>query len=125
VCHAGTRIYVHEDIYDAFLAAFAAKMATVKVGTNFSSETDQGPQINKPQYDKILGYIETSKEEGATLHLGGHPLPRDGGYFIEPTIFTDVTPDMKVCDICQDTQNLFVFSHSMVTLRKLMLNPSF
>jgi aldehyde dehydrogenase (NAD+) len=96
VCHAGTRIYVHEDIYDDFLAAFTTHMAKIKVGSNFSSETDQGPQINKPQYNKILGYIDTGKKEGATLHLGGGPVSHDGGYFIEPTIFTDVTPDMKV-----------------------------
>ncbi|KIW96939.1 uncharacterized protein Z519_02330 [Cladophialophora bantiana CBS 173.52] len=96
VCHAGTRIYVHEDIYDAFLAAFTKKMASIKVGSNFSSETDQGPQINRSQYDKILGYIDIGKKEGATLHLGGNPVSKDGGYFIEPTIFTDVTPEMKI-----------------------------
>ncbi|OAL30500.1 hypothetical protein AYO20_08719 [Fonsecaea nubica] len=96
VCHAGTRIYVHEDIYDAFLAAFTAKLAAVKVGSNFSDQTDQGPQINKSQYEKILGYIDVGRQEGATLHLGGHAISKDGGYFIEPTIFTDVTPEMKI-----------------------------
>lgn len=97
VCHAGTRIYVHEDIYDAFLAAFTKKMASIKVGGNFSNETDQGPIINKPQYEKILGYIDTGKKEGATLHLGGDSIFLDGGFFIEPTIFTNAKPDMKVC----------------------------
>jgi aldehyde dehydrogenase (NAD+) len=96
VCHAGSRIYVHENVYDSFLAAFTKKMKTVKVGTNFSGETDQGPQINKMQHDKILGYIDIGKKEGAKLHLGGNAVSGEGGYFIEPTIFTDVTPDMKV-----------------------------
>ncbi|KAH8807822.1 aldehyde dehydrogenase [Xylogone sp. PMI_703] len=97
VCHAGTRIYVHEDIYEAFLAAFTERMASVNVGINFSSETDQGPIINKVQYDKILGYIESGKQEGATLHLGGKSIAGgSGGYFISPTIFTDVSPEMKI-----------------------------
>lgn len=87
---------MHEDVYDAFLAAFTSKMSRFKVGTNFSDETDQGPQINKAQYDKILGYIDIGKREGATLHLGGKSINNGGGYFIEPTIFTDVTEDMKV-----------------------------
>ncbi|OQV03996.1 hypothetical protein CLAIMM_08951 [Cladophialophora immunda] len=96
VCHAGTRIYVHEDIYDAFLAAFTKKLAATNVGSNFSSQTDQGPQINRSQYEKILGYIDVGQKEGATLHLGGHAISKDGGYFIEPTIFTNVTPEMKI-----------------------------
>ncbi|KIX97988.1 uncharacterized protein Z520_06067 [Fonsecaea multimorphosa CBS 102226] len=96
VCHAGTRIYVHEDIYDAFLAAFTKKLSATKVGSNLNGSTDQGPQINKSQYNKILGYIDTGKKEGARLHLGGLAISNNGGYFIEPTIFTDVTPEMKI-----------------------------
>lgn len=58
---------------------------------------DQGPQNSKMQYDKIMGYIEAGKAEGATAHLGGNSLKRgDGGYYIEPTIFTNVTPEMKI-----------------------------
>ena len=96
VCHAGTRIYVHKDIYEPFLAAFTKKMAAVTVGDNFDADIDQGPQNSKLQYDRVLGYIEAGKKEGATLHLGGDAVEKDGGYFIEPTIFTNVTPDMKV-----------------------------
>lgn len=98
-CHAGTRIYVHEDVYDKFLSAYTARMSQVKVGDNFSKDTHQGPQNSKMQYEKILKYIESGKKEGATVHLGGNvsKAGSGGGYFIEPTIFTDVTPDMQVC----------------------------
>lgn len=101
-CHAGTRIFVHANIYDRFLAAYTARMQSMTVGNPQTTgagqtEVDQGPQNSKIQYDKILGYIESGKQEGATAHLGGNALARgDGGYYIEPTIFTNVTPDMKI-----------------------------
>lgn len=98
-CHAGTRIYVHEDVYEEFLSAYTARMSKVKVGDNFDAASTQGPQNSKMQYEKILGYIESGKAEGATVHLGGEISKTGvkGGYFIDPTIFTDVKPDMKVC----------------------------
>jgi aldehyde dehydrogenase (NAD+) len=97
-CHAGTRIYVHEDIYDKFTSLFTARMKQVKIGDNFDPDTDQGPQNSKMQHDKIKDYLEVGRAEGATVALGGkaHEHPSGVGYFIEPTIFTDVTPDMKI-----------------------------
>lgn len=97
-CHAGTRMYVHEDIYDKFVDAYTARMAKIKVGDNFDTSVDQGPQNSKMQFDKILGYIESGKNEGATVHLGGKACQesKNGGYYIEPTIFTNVKPEMKV-----------------------------
>lgn len=94
-CHAGTRIYVHEDIYDQFLERYTAKMKAITVGDNFG-DSAQGPQNSQMQYDKISSYLEQGKNEGATVHLGGNPKKTDGGYFIEPTIFTNVTPQMKI-----------------------------
>ena len=94
-CHAGTRIYVHEDIYDEFLTAFTERFRSVRVGDNFDSTSDHGPQNSKAQYDRILTYIQSGKEAGATLHLGGNAVGGKG-YFIEPTIFTDVKPEMKI-----------------------------
>lgn len=98
-CHAGTRIYVHEDVYDQFLEAYTARLKKMTVGNNFDNKNDQGPQNSKMQYEKILGYISSGKEAGATVHLGGNAIKgQDGkkGYFIEPTIFTNVTADMKI-----------------------------
>ena len=104
-CHAGTRIYVHEDVYDKFLSAYTSRMSQIKVGDNFAKDTQQGPQNSKMQYEKILSYIEIGKKEGATVHLGGKASPagKDGGYYIEPTIFTDVKPDMKVSILSDET----------------------
>lgn len=98
-CHAGTRIYVHEDVYDKFLTAYTNRMSSMKVGDNFDPSIDQGPQNSKMQFRKILDYIESGKQEGATVHLGGKVSEAVGGegYYIEPTIFTDVKPEMKVC----------------------------
>jgi aldehyde dehydrogenase (NAD+) len=95
-CHAGTRIYVHADVYDEFVSAYTARLKTVKVGDNFDKDVDQGPQNSKMQYEKILGYIDSGKSEGAKLALGGEALNAGNGYYIQPTIFTDVKPNMKI-----------------------------
>ena len=95
VCHAGTRLYVHEQVYDEFLEGLTKKMSKVKIGGNFNAETNQGPQNNKVQFDRIMDYIDVGKKEGATIHIGGKSL--GDGYFVEPTIFTDVKPEMRVC----------------------------
>lgn len=95
-CHAGTRIYVHEKVYDQFLSLYKTKMQAIQVGDNFDTANEQGPQNSKLQYDKILGYIDQGKKEGATVALGGNAKQIGDGYFIEPTIFTNVKPDMKI-----------------------------
>jgi aldehyde dehydrogenase (NAD+) len=94
-CCAGSRIFVQAGIYDEFLKRLTAKAKSIKVGDPFDLNIDQGPQVSQIQYDRIMGYIESGKKEGATLLQGGD---RNGteGYFINPTIFTDVKPDMKI-----------------------------
>jgi len=94
-CCAGSRIFVQAGIYDEFLKRFAAKANSIKVGDPFGKDTDQGPQVSQIQYDRIMGYIESGKKDGATLYQGGD-RHGDEGYFIQPTIFTDVKPDMKI-----------------------------
>ena len=95
-CHAGTRIYVHESVYEKFLGAYTERMKNIKLGTPFEAGVDQGPMNSKMQYDKIRSYIESGISEGATVHLGGMPSEGQQGYHIQPTIFTDVKSDMKV-----------------------------
>lgn len=65
-CHAGTRIYVHEDIYDQFIDAYTARLKKMTVGDNFDEKSDQGPQNSKMQFEKILG-----KWKGSGLHRAG------------------------------------------------------
>lgn len=95
-CHAGTRIYVHEAVYEKFLNAYTERMQRIKIGKPFETGVDQGPMNSKMQYDKILSYIESGIQDGATVHLGGKPPDSQQGYHIQPTIFTDVKPEMKV-----------------------------
>ncbi|OKL61971.1 Aldehyde dehydrogenase [Talaromyces atroroseus] len=94
-CCAGSRLLVQEGIYDKFIARFKERAAQNRVGDPFAPDTFQGPQISQLQFDRIMEYINHGKEEGATLALGGE---RHGtkGYFIQPTIFTDVTSNMKI-----------------------------
>ncbi|CAO2176868.1 unnamed protein product [Urochloa humidicola] len=95
ICVAGTRIYVQEGIYDAFVKKAAEVARKSVVGDPFNPRVNQGPQVDKEQYEKVLKYIDIGKREGATLVTGGKPCG-DKGYYIEPTIFTDVKDDMAI-----------------------------
>ncbi|KAI9787103.1 MAG: aldehyde dehydrogenase (NAD(P)(+)) ald5 [Geoglossum umbratile] len=94
-CCAGSRIYVQEGIYDEFVKRFKDRTAQNVVGDPFDPKTFQGPQVSQLQFDRIMGYIEHGKSEGATVEIGGS---RHGtkGYFIQPTIFSNVQPHMKI-----------------------------
>lgn len=94
-CCAGSRIYVQEGIYDKFMEAFKKRAQGNAVGDPFKEDTFQGPQVSQLQYDRIMGYIKEGKEEGATVEIGGE-RHGDKGYFIQPTIFSNVKPDMKI-----------------------------
>lgn len=99
VCTANSRIFVHEKVYDDFLRRFLEKAASAKVGDPFAADTFQGPQVSQAQRDRILQYIEIGKSEGGTLALGGkvHETAGNGrGYFVEPTVFTNVKDDMTI-----------------------------
>ncbi|GAA6027424.1 hypothetical protein JCM8097_007854 [Rhodosporidiobolus ruineniae] len=94
-CCAGSRIFVQEGIYDEFLEKLTAKVKSIKVGSPFAADTFQGPATSQLQFDRISAHIQSGKDEGATVHLGGERQGTEG-YFIQPTIFTDVTPNMKI-----------------------------
>lgn len=94
-CCAGTRTFVHEKIFDQFVAR-AAELANKRiVGNPFDASTVQGPQIDDEMYQKVLRYIEFGKSQGAKLEAGGKKAG-DVGYFIQPTVFSNVTDDMKI-----------------------------
>ncbi|KAF5350347.1 hypothetical protein D9758_012785 [Tetrapyrgos nigripes] len=97
VCTAGSRIFVQEGIHDKFVQAFtaAAKGLHGATGDPFSSTTMHGPQVSQIQFDRVMGYINDAKQEGATVSSGGEAHGGDG-YFIQPTIFSDCKPSMKI-----------------------------
>ena len=99
VCCAGSRVFVHEDIYDKFLEDAVKAFNNVKVGVSWDPETQMGSQINERQLEKILSYVEIGKQEGARLICGGERIT-DGelakGCFMRPTLLADVTNDMRV-----------------------------
>ncbi|KAK8193038.1 aldehyde dehydrogenase, allergen Cla h 10 [Phyllosticta capitalensis] len=94
-CCAGSRIYVQESIYDKFLARFKERATKNVVGNPFDAATFQGPQVSQLQFDRIMEYIEHGKKSGATLETGGK-RKGDKGYFIEPTIFSNVPDDARI-----------------------------
>jgi len=94
-CCAGSRVFVEEKIYDQFVEKSGARARKRKVGDPFDPTTEQGPQVDQAQFDKIMGFIESGQSEGAKLVCGGSRVG-DRGYFIEPTVFADVQDDMMI-----------------------------
>jgi len=98
-CTAASRVVVHKTVYSKFAEMFRDAASRLRVGDGLNKETDVGPVINESQFNKILKYIDIGKQEGATLQLGGKPYQKGEcakGYFIEPTIFSDVKPEMRI-----------------------------
>ena len=99
VCCAGSRVFVHEDIYDRFIEDAVKAFNSVKVGLSWEPDTQMGAQINEGQVKKILGWIEEAKSEGAKVACGGERATEGElakGCFMKPTLLVDVTNDMKV-----------------------------
>lgn len=94
-CEGGTRLLLHEKIYDEFITKLKLKIEKMKLGNPMDKTTDIGPVINKNQFDLIMNYIRTGKEEGAELLTGGNQKG-DKGFFIEPTVFVNVNNSMKI-----------------------------
>lgn len=102
VCCAGSRIFVHEDVYDRFIADIVPAFRRVKVGLPWEEDAQMGSQIDERQLNKILGYVETAKREGGRVLTGGHRLSEGalaGGAFMEPTLIE--VPNNR-CTVCQE-----------------------
>ena len=98
-CIAGSRLLVQRSIHDKFVKRLVEVARAAKIGDPMLNETHVGPVTTQPQYEKILHYINVAREEGATCVLGGKPytgVNAKGNRFIEPTIFTDVSNDMRI-----------------------------
>jgi aldehyde dehydrogenase (NAD+) len=99
VCSAGSRLLLHEDIHDRFIDALVERADAFKLGDPLDGSTQMGSQISQTQMDRILGYIDAGKAEGAKLLCGGGRDITDGkekGFYVKPTIFSEVRPHMKI-----------------------------
>ena len=98
-CGSTSRAFIHEKIYDAVLARVKEKIAYFKPGIPTDPATTMGAIVSKVQFDRVMSYIESAKQEGARLIGGGGP-PSDPklakGFYIEPTVFADVTMEMRI-----------------------------
>jgi aldehyde dehydrogenase (NAD+) len=94
-CCAGSRLYVEEKCYDEFVERSVARAKKRTVGDPLDPATEQGPQVDDAQFDKVMSYIEAGKKEGAKLLCGGDRVG-SRGYFVRPTVFADVKDDMKI-----------------------------
>src|SRR5579875_2857288 len=94
-CCAGSRLFVEEKEYDEFVEKSAARAKKRTVGDPLHHETEQGPQVDHEQFQKVLGYVEHGKNEGAKLMCGGERVG-ERGYFVAPTVFAEVHDDMRI-----------------------------
>lgn len=95
VCSNGTRVFVQKGIKDAFLKRLKERTEAIKLGDPLDEETQFGPMVSRNQRDLVMGFVEKGKVEGATLITGGNVID-GGGFYIEPTVFADVTDDMTI-----------------------------
>ena len=98
-CTATSRVIVEEEVYDEFMESLIDRTSKLKIGDGIDPEMDIAPLSSQSQYDKVLEYIGVGAEEGAHLAYGGRGLTGgdyDQGYYVEPTVFTDVSPDMRI-----------------------------
>ncbi|KAK2704043.1 aldehyde dehydrogenase 1A1-like [Artemia franciscana] len=110
-CSAGSRTLVHESIYDEFVKKSVEAAKKRKIGDPFEKDVNHGPMVSEKQFKRVMSYIETGKKEGAKIETGGNRWGTKG-YFIEPTIFTEVKDSMEIArdEIFGPVQLIFKFS---------------
>lgn len=94
-CCAGSRLFVQDKAYDEFVSRLSEKANARRLGDPFDPSTEQGPQVDQAQFDKIMSYIDSGKNQGAKCVAGGARFG-DKGFFIKPTIFADVEDTMAI-----------------------------
>jgi aldehyde dehydrogenase (NAD+) len=95
VCSAGSRILVHKDIHDEVVERLVARAKSIRIGNPREPGTAMGPLVSRAQMDRVLGYIEIGKREGAQLAFGGKRLGHSG-FFVGPTVFAGVAHEMRI-----------------------------
>src|SRR5579871_5264280 len=118
-CCAGSRLFVEEKVHDQFVEKLVKKAKSQKVGDPFDPETTQGPQVSQEQFDRIMGFIDAGKKEGAKLLVGGKRVG-ERGYFVEPTVFDGVTDTMKIAkeEIFGPVMNILKFKDVDEVIRR-------
>ncbi|WP_103332694.1 betaine-aldehyde dehydrogenase [Pseudotabrizicola formosa] len=96
VCSNGTRVFVQRGLKEAFLSRLKARAQAMVLGDPLDDATHMGPLVSEAQLAKVMGYIDTAKAEGARLITGGARAAANTGYFVQPTVFADVTDDMTI-----------------------------
>jgi acyl-CoA reductase-like NAD-dependent aldehyde dehydrogenase len=97
-CTAGSRLLVHEKVYDQVVARLQKRLASIRMGIGTDETVDLATLASNTQYQKVTGYIELGKQEGATvLFQGNLPKGLPDGYFVPPVVFSDVTQSMRIC----------------------------
>ncbi|SFS90892.1 aldehyde dehydrogenase family protein [Halostagnicola kamekurae] len=97
MCWAGSRLLVHESVHDEVVEQVVERAEATPLGSGIDDDGRMGPTVSESQQEEVLEYIESGKEEGATVATGGGvPADRDVGHFVEPTVFTDVENDMTI-----------------------------
>ncbi len=94
-CNAGSRLFVHRDQFDEVVSKLAERASNTRLGAGLEPSTQLGPVVSKEQHERVLSYIESGRDEGAELVTGGG-TPDGGGYFVEPTLFTSTSDDLKI-----------------------------
>jgi aldehyde dehydrogenase (NAD+) len=92
---AGSRVVVHADVRDALVERVVNRAKTIKIGNPLEPDTEMGPMATDKQYDTVLSHFESARAEGATIACGGNPVEGLGGWFVEPTVLVDTTPQMR------------------------------
>jgi acyl-CoA reductase-like NAD-dependent aldehyde dehydrogenase len=96
-CNAGSRLFVPKEQFDDVVGALAEAAGKMKLGPGLDTSTQMGPLVSEEQLERVTGYIESGKSSGAELVTGGgRPEGADGGYFVEPTLFTATDDDLKI-----------------------------
>ncbi|HEX8030812.1 MAG TPA: aldehyde dehydrogenase family protein [Vicinamibacterales bacterium] len=98
-CTAASRVIIHEKVHDRFVSEFVKRAQALRVGSGLEASTQMGPSISEKQLQKVMSYVEIGKQEGATVACGGNRLSAGAhanGFFHEPTIFSGVTPTMRI-----------------------------
>ena len=97
-CCAGSRLLVHESIYEDLIGRVSALADNIKIGPGMCPDTDMGPMVSREQQERVLTYIRSGEQQGATTRTSGKPLSREmeSGCYVAPTVFENVKPDMKI-----------------------------